>query len=416
MLFCILITVGFSIPLIAKTQEKKLVVPARVVWMVKSTIDSDDFGVDTSQSWRNRLNKLNFKFLPSEENESLVKKCSVEDGAYNELCSLVNPQNSDIFITGTMKLHKQYTGPVGPKLGIKVAIHLKGYRTDEGIKMFEINQQPYGTGENTTEAFFSALDKVKIPVAIQMSNLVAVHLNREYEGVIKIHGFKNAAEKEDPLTSLRFVKGVTSLIMEESTRENATFRIGFTDATWGGIVHLINTTQGSGIKAKITDNLKAEANYDKARAFRLLTAVTEVEAAAQVGLSDEKLETIAVEIENAIEYVDYMRSVQFPVRLSHTPSKARKEMRLHYGGDIVFIPIVIKENDQNTLLVEVWSTFAGKLFSVDSPIYGNKFTEAARKAIFKVKEQMLPMLKRRRGKMPKLQRSQYDAWIQLMNQ
>lgn len=414
LLICLMFLLGLPSQAFAKAQAVKLDVPARVVWMVQAKVDEDNFSADTTQAWKNYLEELNFRFLPFSENNLLVEECKKETGAFDEMCTRISSANSDIFITGKMLAQKQKTGPTGPKVGLKVNIILKAYRTDSRMKLFEIRQSPYGTGANNEEAFFNALKKVKIPVAIQLSNLVKVHFSREMEGLVKINGFTNTSEREDPLTSLRFIKGVNSLIMEETTKDSATFRIGFSGTTWGGLIYLMNTTQGSGVIAKVTEDLKAEAQYDIARAFRLLTSVTTVESAPQTGYYGEKLDEVAKELDRALDFIDYMVMVEFPVRLTNVPSKARKEMRLAYGGDIVLIPRVIREKDQTTLLVEVWSTFAGKLFSADAPIVKNRISDTARKTIFQIKEKMLPMLKRRRGKLPALQRKQYDAWIHLM--
>lgn len=401
-----------SLPAEAKSKTVKLKVPMRIAWVLEEEIDEEEqLPVRAPGLWADALKPLNFLYLDKADNNSVTSRCDVETLIGGNICKSISSADADFVIGGRIEAEVQKVGGAGPKVGLKLNIKLKVYRVDDGKMLAKIRQFPYASADSKAAAFANAVKKVALPISMQLSNILSAYLKQRAEGTLKITGFSTQEEREDPLTSLRFIEGVNSLIMVESLPDYSVYRIGFSGVTWGGLIRQVNLTQGAGVEARITGNYEATGVYKADRAFRLLTAVTELKAGPATGLLPKKKEVLVQLIEQDIRRLHYFMPVVFPVRLPHIASKARKEMSLQYGGDLVLLPNVILESSGDTMvLIEVWSTFAGKLFSVLQTVEAGNYERAIKAAVYKIGQKMPPMLKRRRGKMKKLKRIQFDAW------
>lgn len=396
---------------LAQSKNVKMKYPVRVLWVLEETID--DVKQKTNRApdlWKNNFAKINFNFLPEGIGDGNFGACTPEDMFEDDLCPEITGREADIVIGGRITATTKTTGAASANKGVKAALNLNVFRTDNEKKLFDIKLKSYSTAASAPEAYKKALMKIIRPITIKVSNLTNVKFRSSLEAKIKVTGFANRDQKEDILTGLRFVPEIQNLNLHDAKDDWATYSITYANASWHYMVKLINKRQGSGMEARVTGNRKAEASFSQARAFCLLVGVTEVADRTNGLISPEKREKTAQAIEKHVERGDYTLPVSFPVRLPGKSRKAVREMKEQYGGDLVLVSNISRKKGNVFLTIEVWSTFAGRFFVVKRRVVAGEIELAAEKAVADVFEKLSGALKKQGRRLPKFKRSMYEAW------
>jgi hypothetical protein len=387
--------------------------PLRVAWQVEEVLDGERLNLSQApDAWREALAKLNLNFVDAETTRSLSTLCDPDDMAEGDWCPELTSQHADVLISGQISAESRVLGPGGPKAGVKSQIQLTVWVVDDGHKLTEIKLPPYGTGEDNPAAYRKSLAVVAAPFGITLSHGLNSYLKLPFEGTLSVTGFSSDSEREDPLTSLRYLPGVTSLILTSKTVDRVSYAIGYSGQTWGQVIARINSRQGSGINARITGSKQAEGRYDLARAFRLLTLVAETGAQSKLGLTTDECEQVSIALEKALGSITYAMIPERPTRLPNRANKAVADMKREFGGDLILSPRLVPERGSVTLIVEVWSTFAGRLFSVTTTLENDDIAAAANTVIADIAAKLPDWLARRHSNLPPLKRKQYSDWRQ----
>ncbi len=396
---------------VAQNQPAKLIGPTRVIWVMEEEIDDvTQSALRAPTAWSRELKPLGFLDLDPADNQRLAKRCSLSELMQKKPCETMGSADADLLIAGRVLAETRATGPAGPGVGARLDIKLKVYRLDKGEFLFAIKQPSYGTGKNAPDAMINALTKVARPMAIRLSNLWNIHLRKAGEGHLIIEGLPSGSARDDLSSALRFVPGIVTVSAENQGHDPAELAIGYSGATWGTVVALLNRSQGSGIKPVITGNTEAKGRYDAALAFRLLAGVTALRDTTRDDLISAKATHIPEWLESDLSEIPYVIPVTFPVRLSSNTAVARRELRAQYKGELVFAPKLSMRKGQLLLSVEVWSTFAGRLFTVIQEADGTDLKKAVSDAVAQIRRELPAKLDRRKSKLPRLRRSQFKAW------
>ncbi len=409
----VVLVLGLLYPmlLMAQSQPVELKAPCRVVWALQEEIDEDEQPMPmTPGLWKRELVPLQFKFFNNAENDRLAKRCPFKDLKAGRICPELSSTDADLVIVGRITAETRPTGPTNPDVGSKVNLKFKVWRIDNGEEIATIKQPSYATGANSLRATEEAIRRVAKPIAIRLSNLVAVKLGAYREGAIHVRGFSSSAQRDDLFTGLRVVPDIETVRQEEEKADYTVFRVGYRNVTWGGLVTQINNTQGSGLQARIAGNELAEATYDPVRAFRLQIAVTEASDRTGDPIFAVKAEKLPETIETELTRIGYLTAIRFPVRLAHNGKAAQKEMKLQYGGDLVLLPLLEAKGGELRVQIEVRSTFSGRLFVLHETLQGSDLSGAIRKAVDMLADKLILTLVAQRKRMPRLKREQFEAW------
>ncbi len=396
----------------AQSKTIKMTYPLRLLWVVEETVDGVKQDMPLTPSlWKGKLEKLNFISLATDDNAVIASGCPVDGLMEKKICSNVMSVDADLIIGGRVTATSREGAPSAKMKGIDVQIDLKVFSVDSGKHVLDLEQKTYGTGANMMKALGNALKKVSMPMAIRFSNLVQVRMRGTLEGELRVTGFGNRDQAEELLGGLRQVAQVTRTQFWEYSKDATVYRIGFNGTSWYNIVDFINKRQGAGVSgAKVTGTLRAEGAFDAARAFRLMVGVTEIADKAKGAADAEKRELVAKKMEEKVSEVDYFTPAVFPVRLSGRTSKAKRVMKDEHDGDLFLAGTLKTRKGDLQLIVEVWSTFAGRLFTVTETIVAGEYDIAIGNVFVQIKEKLPDILKKKRRNIPKFKRSLYDAW------